>query len=118
MWKNSGGKIISCLVGALVTLIIFIFGFSGVVTHDDIEDFVTKDHVLELIPEESEYIKDQRMILEHMKSTQKTLDQLVEKLACLDKTLAALTVELNTMKEKINMLPIHNSSNSLSKQDR
>lgn len=111
MWKKSGDKIISGLVGALVTLIIFIFGFSGVVTHDDIANLMTKEDVIALIPEESEYIKDQRMILSHIESTKETLNSLVEKVSDLDKTMATLIT-------KIDNLPIHNFPNSLTKQDR
>jgi hypothetical protein len=111
MWKKSGGQIISGLVGAVITLVIFIFGFSGVVAHDDIKDFITKADVMELIPEESEYIKDQRMILSHIEATKKALDSLVEKVSDLDKTMATLVT-------KINDLPVHNFPNSLGQQDR
>lgn len=103
MWKNGSKNIISALIGGIITLTIFIFGFS--VTPEDIADFITKDEVVALLPEKSEYIRDQRMILSHIESTKKALDSLIEKVSDLDKTVATLIT-------KIDNLPVHNFPNS------
>ncbi len=107
--KDLNGKIISSLVGGIITLTAILFGVvRGTPTQEDISNRPTKQQVqlminakIDGVEGESEYLRDQRLLLHHMNTTNQNLQTIDEKISDLQTSMSAIEVEVTNIKENL-----------------
>lgn len=83
------GGCISITAGSVVALL---GPLQSVVKKTDIKDYITKTEIIALMPDDSEYTKDQRLILSHMRQTEQSLSSIEKQIAEIQRDITRLKV--------------------------
>ncbi len=103
--KKVNGKIISALIGAVITLVVVLVGpMRGMVTQDDLKNRPTKlevQYMIKGVEDISEYDRDKRMLMSHMDRTIKKLDSIEKGILDLRIAISVLESEVKNIKNNL-----------------